>query len=114
MLLPNADQAVVEEPKVAEYLLSPDHPDGRSKAEFFNRFGFRREAWQVLADALRQHGAAYPVAKSAHSAWGTRYSADGELNCPDGRCPRIRTVWIVEDLGSGIKLVPRLITAYPV
>ena len=113
MLLPNADQAIVEEAKITEYLLSSDHPDGRGKADFFNRFGFRREAWQVLADALRQHGAAYPVAKSAQSAWGTRYSVDGELNCPDGRRPRIRTVWIVEDLGLGIEPVPRLITAYP-
>jgi hypothetical protein len=39
--LPNADQARVEREKITEYLLSTSHPDGRSKAEFFSRFGFR-------------------------------------------------------------------------
>ncbi len=67
MLLPNADQAVVEKAKITEYLLSLDHPDGRSKAEFFARFGFRRQHWEVLAEALRAHGAAYPVARAAAS-----------------------------------------------
>ena len=80
MQLPDADKATVEKDKVTGYLLSPDHPDGRSKAEFFSRFGFRRQEWEVLAEALRLHGAAYPVARAAASVWGTRYSIDGELD----------------------------------
>lgn len=115
MLLPNADKAVVEESKITGYLLSPDHPDGRSKAEFFTRFGFRREQPALLADALRKHRAAYQIAKTAHSAWGTRYSVDGELECPDGRRPRLRTVWIVETAGEDAEETPpRLITSHPI
>ena len=115
MLLPNAEAAVVEKSKVADYLLSPDHPDGRSKAEFFSRFGFQRQEWEVLAQALREHGSAYPVTKTAASSWGTRYSVDGTLNCPDGRHPRLRTVWIVETSGtSEERTPPRLITAHPI
>ena len=115
MLLPNAEQAVVERSKVTEYLLSPDHPDGRSKADFFARFGFRRQEWKVLAEALRAHGAAYPVARAVASIWGTRYSIDGELDCPDGRRPSVRTVWIVETLeATEDGEAPRLITAHPI
>jgi hypothetical protein len=52
MKLPNLDKAVVSEAKVAGYLLSATHRDGRHKAAFFVRFGFRSEAWQELAGAL--------------------------------------------------------------
>src|SRR5260370_135705 len=41
---------------------------------------------------------------------GPRYEVEGELAAPDGRRPRIRTVWQI-DTGQ---IVPRLITAYPV
>jgi len=41
--------------------------------------------------------------------WGPRYEIDGELKAPDGRQPRIRTVWQVDEGG----IAPRLITAYP-
>lgn len=52
--LPNNNQAVIERQKVRDYLLSPSHPTGKGKAEFFFSMGFKREAWEVLADALRQ------------------------------------------------------------
>ena len=38
-----------------------------------------------------------------------RYEIDGELNAPDGRQPRIRTVWQIDEG----QIAPRLITAYP-
>lgn len=49
MKLPNADKAIVEREKVADYLLNPEHRYGASKARFFARFGFSRENWKVLA-----------------------------------------------------------------
>ena len=114
-MLPNADLAIVEETKVTGYLLSPDHPDGHSKADFFTRFGFRLEAWEVLAEALQRHARSHSVAKTASSLWGTRYSVEGALDCPDGRRPQLRTVWIVENLEATVeKSIPRLITAYPI
>ena len=38
--LPNAEQAIVESRKITHYLLSETHPDGKSKENFFSRFGF--------------------------------------------------------------------------
>jgi len=108
--LPHADQARVEREKITEYLLSPLHPDGSHKAEFFTQYGFHVEHWKVLQEAVRTHGARHPVVKTVESAYGTRYAIDGVLESPDGRHPLVRTVWMIEKGDSA----PRLITAYPI
>jgi hypothetical protein len=109
MKLPNPEHLRVDREKILDYLLSPSHPDGRAKAEFFRRFGFRRDQWEMLAEALRTHGATHLISKTVESPHGTRYSVDGEIESPDKRNPRIRSVWMVE-AGSS---TPRLITAHP-
>jgi len=108
-LLPNLDQAYVDQAKITEYLLSSSHPDGWGKAEFFIRHGFRVEQWQELAGALRQIAAENPVTDVVETSYGTRYTVVGSLIAPDGRTPRLRTIWLIERGTS----VPRLITAYP-
>ena len=109
MKLPNAELAIVEREKIADYLLNPAHPYGASKARFFAEFGFSAGAWPVLAAALREHGQAHEVARWRETGFGPRYEVEGELPAPDGRRPRVRTVWQV-DKGQ---IAPRLITAYP-
>ena len=109
MQLENAGLAYVEQEKVTGYLLSPEHRYGAHKAKFFGEFGFRADAWHVLAQALRDHGQQHAVAGMKHTDFGTRYEVDGTLETPTGQRPRIRTVWQI-DLGEK---APRLITAYP-
>jgi len=53
--LPNLDRLIVEQEKVADYLLNPTHRYGASKARFFNELGFQRENWEILVEALREH-----------------------------------------------------------
>jgi hypothetical protein len=108
--LPNAEQARVDREKITEYVFSETHPRGRSKAEFFSRFGFRIVEWETLAEALRNHGASNPVTRVVPSAYGVRYTVDGPIETPDGRNPRVRTVWMVDEGGT----TPRLVTAYPI
>ena len=107
-MLPDGDKARVERTKVTDYLLSTTHPDGRSKADFFMRFGFRGEEREILAEALRVVGASNQVVAVVESPHGARYTVNGALRTPDGRTPMVRTVWIVEPGTS-----PRLVTAYP-
>ena len=109
MKLPNADVAVVEEAKVTDYLLDPAHRYGASKARFFAQFGFRAEAWEELALALLEHGRQNEVSRVNETGFGPRYEVKGELTAPDGRCPRVCTVWQVDEGQTA----PRLITAYP-
>ena len=109
MKLPRAQDAVVPQDKIEHYLLNPGHPIGGSKAEFFQRFGFSRDQWHLLADALCQHARANSVTNAAADTDGTTCLVEGPLETPCGRRPRLRTVWLVE---TG-KLAPRFITAYP-
>ena len=109
MKMPNADLAFVEQEKICGYLLNAQHRYGASKAKFFAEFGFTLAAWEVLADALREHGQQYELSKEKKTGLGPRYEVEGELPAPDGRRPRVRTVWQV-DRGE---TAPRLITAHP-
>jgi hypothetical protein len=109
MKLPNAHLVVIEQAKICDYLLNPAHRYGASKARFFMAFGFRPEAWEELANALREHGQQNEVAKVKDTGFGPRYEVDGEITALEGRRPRLRTVWQVDEGETA----PRLITAYP-
>ena len=109
MKLPNAEQVLVEREKITEYLLNTAHRYGVSKARFFGAFGFRAEQWETFAQALREHGRNNDVTKLRETGFGPRYEVEGALSAPDGRRPRVRTVWQL-DRGT---VSPRLITAYP-
>lgn len=91
------------------YLLSDSHSVGRGKAAFFRRFGFRREAWEVLAAAPRRHAAANEVTAVERTAFGTRYVVEGPMPAPSGRTPQVRTVWFREHAHDAL----RFVTAYP-
>jgi hypothetical protein len=62
-----------------------------------------------LAAALRPHGQQHAVSKEKQTGFGPRYEVEGELAAPDGRRPRVRTVWQMDEG----QIAPRLITAYP-
>ena len=109
MNLPNAENVEIAREKLTDYLLNPLHADGASKAAFYLVLGFTVEKWEVLANALREVAAAYPVAKVSSSPHGTKYVVDGVLKTPCGKTPVVRTVWII-DHGAD---TPRLVTAYP-
>ncbi len=65
MILPAREWLLVEREKILDYLLNLDHRYGASKARFFGAFGFRRDAWEVLRDALCEHGRRWEVKKDA-------------------------------------------------
>ena len=108
--LPDARQAYVAREKVTAYLLSENHTTGRSKAQFFSRFGFQAEEWSVFADALRSHCIQNAVVETEETPYGVKYVVDGILETPDGRNPNVRTVWQVDNGSTR----PRIITARPI
>lgn len=109
MKLPNLDRAVIRAEKITGYLLSATHPTGRHKARFFGLFGFSRTAPETLIQSLIEHARSNEVSATDQTAFGTRYTIDGELPSPDGRNPRLRVVWFTESGGDG----PHFVTAYP-
>jgi hypothetical protein len=104
-----ADSLSIPTPKIPGYLLKLDHPRGASKARFFTAFGFRPEHPEPLFDALLEHGDVNDIVTIEPGPGATVYPVEGRITSPDGRNPRIRTVWQV-DAGTS---VARLITAVP-
>lgn len=109
MKLPNAERAITPSRKITHYLLSTTHRDGQHKAAFFRRFGFTLEAWDALASALLNHARTHDVTEIVPTPFGRNYLVEGPLPAPDGRAPRVRTVWFIANReGTAI-----LATAYP-
>jgi Domain of unknown function (DUF6883) len=110
MKLANPDKALVPETKIVRYLLDLTNENGKAKAQFFLAFGFTIEAWQVMAQALKQHASDHELTKvEERPPFGVHYVIEGTLNTPDSRNPAIRVVWIIDDSDD----IPRLVSAYP-
>jgi hypothetical protein len=109
MKLPNAERAVVPSRKITHYLLSTTHRDGQHKAAFFHGFGFKLEAWEMLASALLGHARNYEVVETVPTPFGRNYVVEGPLAAPDGRTPKVRVVWFI---AKGAE-TDTLATAYP-
>ena len=53
--LPRVVNAILDDRKITQYLLSTVHPTGASKAKFFMSFGFSSGNWAELKRALLNH-----------------------------------------------------------
>jgi hypothetical protein len=109
MKLPGGDQAIVDDAKVRDYLLSLEHPVGRFKAVFFASLGYTRDQWQRLQQYLLQLRQSGTVEQGPQSAFGQKYEVRGILQGPSGGRAEIVTVWIVLNGEQS----PRFVTAFP-
>ena len=109
MKVPNLEKAEVPAAKIANYLLSETHPDGKHKARFFRAVGFSLDDCSTLEQTLLKHLAEHDVAKAEQTTFGTRYVVEGIMEAPDGRLPLLRTVWFIRSEEE----VPQFVSAYP-
>jgi hypothetical protein len=109
MRLPDGEKAEVPESKVTGYLLSLEHPAGKSKARLFRKHGFGDDSVELLRSELLRIAARDDVELGRATPFGTKYELVGDLRCPEGVLLRLRTIWIIEAAGSP----PRFVTAYP-
>ena len=100
----------ISERKIGGYLLSVEHPAGRSKAKFFRALGFIDRDWMLLGKALEDHAKNAKFVEAVETEFGVTYVHEGELETPSGRRPLLRSVWVAT-AGSACL---RFVTAYPV
>ncbi len=110
MNLPGSQDAVIEEKKLTDYLLSEVHPVGKSKARYFRALGYREMNADLLKEGFKGIANSNQVREAINTPFGMKYVIDGRLNTPIGIVAWVRTVWIIE---SG-ELFPRFVTAYPI
>jgi len=109
MKLPFREHAFVPGAKLVDYLLSPAHPVGKSKAQFFAAFGFDAANAADLERQLITIAQTEDLHKAISSPYGEKYVVQGILRAADGRRAIIDTVWIIEPGEDR----PRFVTAYP-
>ena len=109
MKLPFREHASVPGAKLVDYLLSPTHPVGKSKAQFFAAFGFNVANAADLERQLIMIAQTEDLYKTISSPYGEKYVVQGILHAADGRQAIIETVWIIEPDQDR----PRFVTAYP-
>ncbi len=107
LLPPDAD-FLVEESKMADYLLNAAHPVGGPKAKFFNSLGFDIGNPGAFSEALKEHGRTRPIIEETPTDFGTKYQLECSMPSPSGTNRCVRSVWIRE---QGNRF--RLITAHP-
>ena len=54
MKVPNYEKAIVPKEKLIDYLLNFDHQDGKSKALFYQKFGYNRTNYRELSEQLKR------------------------------------------------------------
>ena len=109
MRLPNYKNAIVDERKLRDYLLSQSHPVGRFKARFFAAVGFRSDDWLVLKQELLKIAVRGEATLLQETTFGRSYLVVGTVTGPRGRTADVATVWIVRSGDDA----PRLVTVYP-
>jgi hypothetical protein len=108
MKLPHGDRAIIEQRKIIDYSLSPDHDDGKHKARLFqDLLGLTRDHATLLLDALKEAAMAGEAVSGRLDRYGQRYVIDFEFVGPTGQA-MIRSAWIIRPGETA----PRLVTCY--
>lgn len=85
MKLPGAGQAIVEVAKIRDYLLSLEHPVGRSKARFFRALGFSSDRWLQLLGELKRIAVEGEAELAEKNDFGQKYIVRGTILGTQGR-----------------------------
>jgi hypothetical protein len=108
MPIPSATEATAAAEKVRDYLLNSEHPDGGSKAAWFQSLGYVRDLWQELASDLSVLAATCEQFVTVQTPFGVKCVVKGQIGRKSHRGASVLAVWIVE-----ADRPPRLVTAYP-
>jgi hypothetical protein len=108
MKLPHGNDAIIDQRKLTDYCLSPDHDDGKHKAQLFrDLLGLTREHAGMLLDTLRVAAVDGEAILGYADHYGQRYVIDFEFQGLAGQAT-IRSAWIIRTNET----VPRLVTCY--
>lgn len=109
MLIPNAENAIVDIHKLRDYCLNTEHEDGKHKARLFSSIlGMTADNAEELRQILLEIVQTQEARLGRQDEFGQRYTLDFQIEWQN-RSATLRSGWIVEH-GSEF---PRLTTCYP-
>ena len=106
--MPNASTAATPEKKFVDYLLNPNHKEGKHKAHVIEgALGYNRDNWSEFSDKVFREVQKSPVSTITTTKHGTKYKVPVIVYGKKGRFLRLNTVWQIDNNSNA----PRLITA---
>jgi hypothetical protein len=109
MLIPNANNAIVDIRKLRDYCLNPEHDDGKHKARLFSSIlGMKAENSEELRLILLEIIKTNEAKIGRSDRFGQRYTVDFEITWQN-RNATLRSGWIIEHDSN----IPKLTTCYP-
>jgi hypothetical protein len=109
VLVPGREQALIDQAKLQDYLLSTEHPIGRFKARFVAALGFSASSWSLFEHALREQHLTQKAEAGPVDPLGQTFVVRAILRGPAGVEAPVVSVWFVRK-GEAF---PRFVTAYP-
>lgn len=111
MKLPYRENSIIKSEKLANYLLSLTHQEGKSKAKFFRRIGYSESNIAEFEQALLKIGKSneVKVVDKKKSEIVVKYTIYGLIDAPNGKQYKVKTIWAIDN-GTNI---PHLATAHP-
>lgn len=109
MLVPKAENAVIDIRKLRDYCLNPEHDEGKHKARLFSSIlGMTADNAEDLRQILLEVVKTQEAQLGRRDEFGQRYTVDFTLEWQD-RSATVRSSWIIEHDSD----IPRLTTCYP-
>ena len=109
MLIPNAENAIVDIRKLHDYCLNPEHKDRKHKARLFSAtLGMTADDAEALRQILLKIVKTHKAKLSRHDEFGQRYTLDFDISWQN-RKATLRSGWIIETDSE----IPKLTTCYP-
>lgn len=107
MILPNAENAFIDDRKLIDYCLSESHPVGKHKVRFISALGFSVENYQDLKNAILINIQNNEATITEINQYGALYVVDiSAENSPKNAI--VRTSWIIKTDEN----FPRLTSCY--
>ncbi len=108
-ILPNAHLAYIDDRKLTEYCLNPEHAVGKNKAKVFkSALNLIQDNYVILKEAILEAVLETKAQVSSTDQYGTRYSTDFQMENED-KLATVRATWICE---TSADAVPRLTSCY--
>nr|DAV10357.1 MAG TPA: minor capsid protein [Caudoviricetes sp.] len=99
--LPNAENAILPEPKFTKYLFDEKSEKGYPKGRAFtNRLGYGAENWQELQEVLKQGAMKYPAQYVDNNGYGDRYVQKMILYGKKGTPANVIVAWLKNTDGT--------------
>ena len=95
--LPNAENAILPEPKFTKYLFDENSEKGYPKGRAFtDRLGYNLDNWQKLQKALKQGAVKYPAVFKENAGFGDKYEQKMILYGLKDRPANVIVGWILK------------------